>query len=227
MKFLFNKKNLVLAVALGILVWVFMKGDMPYDGSIVPDYSSESEIKEDVSVYEDEKEADETEEPEIIVEPELQLVPCDEQKLYDVTKVTIQQAEASSYLISNSGIHYSVDCSYDGKLSTSWQDGESGYGEDSTLRYSWGENKVLRYLCIYPGSGESKDKFYQNGRPKGITIIVGDKEYALEFEDKPEYQMIEVSGEIICDEITLVINSVYEGSKYEDTCLAEVEIFVD
>ena len=226
MKCIFNKKNLVLAVALVALVWVFMKGDMPYDGSIVPDFSSVNEAKGNPAVEQDENVTDEMEEPEDIA-PDLRLVPCNEENLYSVTKLAIQQAEASSHLISNSGNEYSIAYSFDGKPQTSWQDGESGYGEGSTLRYMWGEDKTIRYICIYPGSGESKDKFYQNGRPKGITVKAGDAAYELEFEDKPEFQMIEVSGELVCDEITIVINSVYEGSTYEDTCLAEVEFFAE
>jgi len=227
MKCIFNKKNLVLVVALGILVYVFMKGDMPYEGSLVPDYSSNIEEDGTLSEQGDELETEEKAEDEGMKVPELQLVACDEWKLSGATKLAIQQAEASSHLVSYSGNEYTAAYSFDGNLSTSWQDGESGYGEGSTLRYMWGEKKPLRYICIYPGSGESKEKFFQNGRPKGITVVADGVEYALEVEDKPEFQMIEVSGEIVCDEISLVIDSVYEGSTYEDTCLAEVEIFAD
>ena len=39
--------------------------------------------------------------------------------------------------------------------------------------------------------------------------------------------MIEVSGDLTCDWASLILTSVYEGSKYQDTCLAEIEFYAE
>ena len=226
MKCIFNGRNLVLAVALAILIGIFMKGDMPYDGSIIPEERI-ADFGEDEQQIPEDMNGENFEEEGVVKEPEVLLVMYDEEKLSGMKKVTITDAGASSHLVSNSGLAYSVDFSYDGDLSTSWQDGEYGYGEGSSLYYQFIEPSKVRYICIFSGSGESVDKFHQNGRLKEVTLTLDGVGYNLILGDNPAYQMIRVDGDLTCDSAALTINGVYEGSKYEDTCVAEIAFYTE
>ena len=225
MKCIFNKKNLVLAVAFVIVLGVFMKGEMPYDGSLEPDSSNGSEESQ-YEVNRTDSDAEENSDVEVVA-PELLLVRYDEEKLSKATKLEIKEADATTFLVSNSGNTYPVEYSYDGDITSSWQDGTEGYGEGESLSYWFKEPVKLKYICIYPGSGENEDKFYQNGRPREISFLLDGLNYNLILADTPVFQMIEVSGDLTCDWASLILTSVYEGSKYQDTCLAEIEFYAE
>lgn len=103
--------------------------------------------------------------------------------------------------------------------------------EEWYLKY---ENKVnpldgyIRYtqICIVNGYAKDQKTWEQNGRVKTLLMYVEDKPYArLELDDsiKPQYFTLPWEDIMVADggDITFrfVIEDVYPGTMYEDTCL--------
>lgn len=91
----------------------------------------------------------------------------------------------------------------------------------------------IRYteICIVNGYARDQKVWEENGRVKKLLMYVEDKPYAyLELEDtiKPQYFMLPWEDIMVADggEITFrfVIEDVYPGTVYEDTCLTGLVI---
>lgn len=104
-----------------------------------------------------------------------------------------------------------------------WVEGQSDYGigERISLRYQGFANEGMNGILIFNGF-VSYDKPYlyaKNGRVKEIKIFDSDENVLGSFliEDTPNPQFIELSRS--ATEISMVIEEVYEGTHWEDTCI--------
>jgi hypothetical protein len=126
----------------------------------------------------------------------------------------IKSIEATSILEQEKGAYS------DGNLmdltDDSWCEGkkDSGIGESITIKLD--SPSALKALYIKNGMGIEK-YWAANNRIKDLKI--NGKTYTLK--DVSEFQTVILSG-VNTDELKLEIASVYKGSKYNDTCLAEV-----
>lgn len=133
-------------------------------------------------------------------------------------------ASASS-VVDQAGYDNSAMVAVDGLLETSWQEGVDGNGEGQYLEiYLDGEHSV-KYLVLNLGNWRSSDWFYDNNRPKSLTIQVGEYTTTQEFPDGQIEQCIEFSQPVPASKVRLTINSVYEGRDWQDTCIAEVRAY--
>lgn len=126
----------------------------------------------------------------------------------------IKSIEATSILEQEKGAYS------DGNLmdltDDSWCEGkkDAGIGESITIKLD--SQVALKALYIKNGMGIAK-YWAANNRIKELKI--NGKTYTLK--DVPGFQTVVLSG-VNADELKLEIASVYKGSKYDDTCLAEV-----
>ena len=165
----------------------------------------------------------------------------------------IQSSFSTSELPGDSSHSYGIASALDGDLSTSWAEGTqgSGIGEKLVVFHEAGETRG-DYLYIFPGWGGSQETWEKNNRLHAVTITVyGVKKYTItggadlkylatieeftvSFIDQPQYQGIPIGRYLIEDNswpsgidlyiVVLEINSVYEGSKWDDTVIAEIQI---
>lgn len=157
---------------------------------------------------------------------------------------------ASSYLKDKKNPdRYAPFKAFDGKIETSWVEGKKDDGIGEKLAFSLMDSPVK--IRIMPGFGIKK-YFKMNNRVKSATLtvyaikavlahqcgedyMIGDivSQKKLSFKDSMKMQEFEtgLSGTehreiadkgLIC---VLEINSVYKGTKWRDTCIAEI-IFV-
>ena len=86
----------------------------------------------------------------------------------------------------------------------------------------------MRYteICVVNGYAKNQKTWEENGRVKRLLMYVEDKPFAyLELEDtiKPQYFTLPVDAVKAADKVEIhfrfVIEDVYPGTKYEDTCL--------
>ena len=114
----------------------------------------------------------------------------------------------------------------DGDKSTVWAEGVDGpgYGESITLYFD--SVHTVKQLKIVNGLINSYDGYYKNNRVASIKIIFSDgsSQIAHLSDDNTGYQIIDFSHSVDTDYITLTIDSVYSGYKYDDTCIAEVVV---
>ena len=165
----------------------------------------------------------------------------------------IQSSFASSELAGDATHSYDIQSALDGDLSTSWADGSEGpgIGEKLVLFHDVGEIRQ-DYLYVFPGWGGSSATWEKNNQLRKAKITVygvnkytvtggADIKYLSTFEqftvsyiDKPVYQGIPIGKYLIEDNmwpsgidlyiVELELLSVYEGSKWNDTVIAEIQI---
>ncbi|MBO5055243.1 MAG: leucine-rich repeat protein [Lachnospiraceae bacterium] len=161
-----------------------------------------------------------------------------------------QEAEASSELASGNGRYVAENILHQNR-DFAWAEGADGPGIGESIIYrqscEYGiKNKFqairkgnmepeldgfMRYseICIVNGYAKNEKTWEENGRIKKLLIKVEGKTYAyLELEDTilpqyytlPEDDIKVLNGEMI--EFEFVIEEVYQGSVYEDTCLTGI-----
>ncbi len=137
--------------------------------------------------------------------------------------ITIDSIDADSFLTSKKGITYPPENMIDGDLLTSWQEGMEDYGQGCKLVLSC--SRTPRYIVIHNGNQRDAKSFEQNNRLKDVLITINNQTVPIELKDTMNAQIFEISGEITISRMEIEIQSVYEGSKYNDTCIAEFECY--
>jgi hypothetical protein len=134
------------------------------------------------------------------------------------------QISASSYLNEN-GTEYTPQ-----KMNTKigagncWVEGAEGQGIGETLTVKYMSNYLpveTIHIAIGYVSHDKPHLYRQNSRPKKIELSVADK-YAVQvdLEDTPNFQAIRLPDPLAKDEeLVIKILDVYEGTRYEDTCV--------
>lgn len=148
-----------------------------------------------------------------------------EEQIAGLVRIGVASAEATTSLTGKTGTVYGPERLLDGDLSTCWQEGEDGPGYGAEITLSLDGEQEIRYIRIRPGSCRSERAFYENNRPATMTLRIGELEQTLDFEDADQWVMFENSEPVTADAVTLVLDSVYEGSRWDDTCITEVELY--
>jgi len=160
-----------------------------------------------------------------LLQPNVAMIDYDETLLTEANQFWVSDYDASSYLVTSKGNEYPPYYCVDGDINTCWQDGVEGFAEGTVFNFYFNEPKDIRYIRIRAGRADKDEKFYENGRPQYISINVGGQSWQLFLEDMNAYQLVELTNVSDVDSVQLVIDTVYEGSKWEDTCISEVEFY--
>ena len=131
----------------------------------------------------------------------------------------------SSQLTGKSGTVYGAAFLNDGDTSTPWEEGVEGDGIGEQITYEPESGTKLQVIRIYPGNGRSDKAFQENNRPKTITLEIDGKKQALNFDDAGHFYTFSSKKPVTAKQVKLIIDSVYPGSKWQDTCISEVEFY--
>ena len=131
----------------------------------------------------------------------------------------------SSQLTGKSGTVYGAAFLNDGDTSTPWEEGVEGDGIGEQITYEPESGMKLQVIRIYPGNGRSDKAFQENNRPKTITLEIDGKKQALNFDDAGHFYTFSSKKPVTAKQVKLIIDSVYQGSKWQDTCISEVEFY--
>ena len=143
---------------------------------------------------------------------------------YDYQSVCV-----SSALAPQSGNRYDVNSMRDAQDSTAWCEGVpgAGIGEQITLSYRFAG--PLERIWISNGYAKSSKSFSDNGRIRDITVhfwAVDDPErrtMQYRLEDHGVEQPIPIPWTTLQPRvIEIVIDSVYPGARWQDTCVNEL-----
>lgn len=130
---------------------------------------------------------------------------------------------ASSELVGLSGTVYGTANLFDENTETSWQEGEEGDGIGVTITSVFGSRTNLKAIAFYNGNQISQERLEANNRLENITITVGcegeshAQQYTLQ--DTLGEQDIVFDAPVPAESVTIQIDSVYQGSIYQDTVL--------
>lgn len=131
-----------------------------------------------------------------------------------------------SSVVSQSGTHNNTaEVIADGDLATSWQEGVNGDGIDEWVYLDLNGMNQIQYLRFYLGNWRNADWYAKNNVPKELEISIGGETFNLEFPYNRQEYWVEFSTPIRASDVTITIKSVYEGSQYDDTCIAEIMIY--
>ena len=131
---------------------------------------------------------------------------------------SLSEAQYNIYHVANNLI--------DGDLTTAWVEGVNGQGVGQYLTFIFKNKGLLSNIAIHNGYQKTEDTYNKNSRPKEITITFGDdisKSYTLD--DILGEQVIELEDPVETDKLTIVIDSVYPGYKFEDTAISEIKFY--
>ncbi len=121
---------------------------------------------------------------------------------------------------------YSAQSAVDGDSSTSWQENEDDTGETTGIQLNFDGNHKVRYLVLYLGNWRSDQLWEYNARPKKLTIQVGDSQTQdVEFSNEKKRFCLSFDEPVDASYISMHITSSYEGSRWNDNGISEVEIY--
>lgn len=144
-----------------------------------------------------------------------------------VVEPRFNKAEASSSLLSSQdGVSHGPQNAIDGDTLTAWSGGSSGNGKGEWLRVLAKEPQKVRGVSVLAGSPRTRGAYSKNSRPCEVTIVLSDG-YAqkVRLEDLySEWQSITFDKEHVTTSVTIVVDSVYEGSALSDVSFTEVKV---
>lgn len=114
----------------------------------------------------------------------------------------------------------------DDDLSTAWVEGVKGQGEGESITLQFDDEYEVKGLRIYSGYQKKADLYQKNSRPAKLRITFADgSSEVCELRDVNDMQELAFKNTVVTDKITIAIEEVYKGSKYEDTVISEIYIY--
>lgn len=145
------------------------------------------------------------------------------QTSFSMSNVTYVSSTSS---LSEYNMTHSPERVIDGDLSTAWVEGADGQGTGEAITLYFDKQYLIRGADISAGYQKSSSLYDKNSRPEKVRISFGN-----EFSEV--YTLQDINGEqeivfyepVITDHITFTIESVYAGSRYEDTVISEISVY--
>lgn len=134
-------------------------------------------------------------------------------------------SECSSILHDSTNKNYGSTKVLDSDFSTVWSEGVSGYGNGEWIILDFDNIYTVKKIKIVNGLVNKKNGYYNNNRPKSLTLQFSDgSSQKINLEDNNTgYQVVNINA-VETSYVKFVIDSVYYGTKYDDTCIADIEI---
>ncbi|MEK7673020.1 MAG: hypothetical protein AAB373_03980 [Patescibacteria group bacterium] len=163
---------------------------------------------------------------------EVESVDVEELESKDITNEREEfLVEADSVLVDDTkiGFNYEPAMVADQDFSTSWCTANGGARGELVVTFQ--EFVKAENVGIMPGFGRDDVIYFQNNRIKELEISFatnGDfgEPKIVEFSDDYKMHFIDLDGQEF-HQVKFVIKDVYKGSKYGDTCIAEVDFWSD
>jgi hypothetical protein len=140
------------------------------------------------------------------------------------------ETAASSFLPTDRGGQYQSWMAVDGTFDTAWVEGVTGSGVGEWITLTFPGTIEVHSISLDVGYDRDDDIFFANNRVKKVTLTFsGAEQVELDFADIRGTQTIPLvrapSPNIETTFVTLTIEDIYPGTEYNDTCLAEIEIW--
>ena len=121
------------------------------------------------------------------------------------------------------GIDHVPNNVIDKNNNTNWVEDAKGQGIGEYIVIEFDSMVELSGFNIKPGLQASGDLFNKNSRPKDITVLLSDgSEFSFTLTDSMTDQRCDFAKVCKTNTLTVIIKSVYPGSKYEDTAITEI-----
>ncbi|ACV21640.1 activator of osmoprotectant transporter ProP [Slackia heliotrinireducens DSM 20476] len=182
---------------------------------------AEAEAEEKAKAEEEaavEAEAAAAPEPEPAPEPEIQA---------QTPPVFTDLSESSELPGDSVTSYYGKNNTIDDNPSTAWNEGADGDGSGEWLEFSASSPQLVSSIDIVGGYPKSDEVYYNNNRPRDITITFSDgTSVSTTLSDTMgAWQTITLSQPVATTSVRITIDSVYTGSMYNDCSFAEIKFY--
>lgn len=135
-------------------------------------------------------------------------------------------ASASSTLASQGNHSYGANHLVDNDVTTAWVEGVTGVGRGESVVIYLKDKMYVSGIKVFNGYHASQELYNKNGRVTDFSCYSSEgKSYSSRFGDIPEVGYTAYFDEVwYTDTITLIIDDAVKGSKYEDTCISEIQV---
>lgn len=145
-------------------------------------------------------------------------------KAPEVRMRDVEDVTASSYLPEKNIKHMS-DLIMDGDTTTAWVEGVDGNGEGESITFTFGDLYAVSDIKIWNGYQKSEDLYYKNARPAELELEFSDgSTERISLQDTSSGFQEFALERHVTSYVKVKIISTYEGSKYEDTVISEIEL---
>lgn len=136
---------------------------------------------------------------------------------------------ASTVLTASEYGTYTASNLDDGAWDTAWVEGASGSGAGQSAKMSnpSGKKITVSEIELVAGYTKSKDIYYKNARPKQVSVVADTGEVVAQVTLSDSYQTVQsiTFPAVSTSSLSLRIDSVYEGNKYDDCAISEMRCF--
>ena len=115
---------------------------------------------------------------------------------------------------------------FDNNPKTMWIENQKGPGIGEKISFSFDKDITIDKITFQPGC--FWDKYWkQNYRVKKMRMKLDGKNYTLDFDDEMKDQGIAFNEPINFSDVELIIEAVYESTKWEDTAISGIKFFLN
>ena len=192
-----------------------------------PDEAEESKPKENETKTEEQEQQPEAKPEEVEQKNQDYFVMVDKEGIdfSQYTRLAVANAEQSS-MASSGNYDYSAKSAADGDITSSWQEGVEGLGEGTGIKLSLDGTHKIRYIVLYLGNWRSDEMWQKNARPAKLSINLGDNQAKdVEFSDEKKAFCLSFDEPVEASFVSLYIEAGYAGSKWNDNCISEIELY--
>ena len=216
----------ILIIAVGVAIaWTIgnkqnTSTDDQDDWKVVEDEESQkTEIASEIETETIPTEEEAQEKPQEVISDESEQVEIPEIRMRDVKDVS-----ASSYL-SEKNIKHVPDRIMDGDTTTAWVEGVEGNGEGESITFTFGDLYVVSDIKIWNGYQKSEELYYKNARTSELELEFSDgSTERISLQDMASGFQEFALERHVTSYVKVKIVSTYDGSKYEDTVISEIEL---
>ena len=122
--------------------------------------------------------------------------------------------------------HYAPAKAFDDNPRTIWSEGASGDGVGETIAINFGQPILADEVRVMPGFF-NPTWWGKNGRVRRATLYFDDWEMDVTFRDVMKIQPCQLPKALSFERFTLRIDAVYPGTHYGDTCISEIQFFIN
>lgn len=139
-------------------------------------------------------------------------------------RVGVARAGASSNIVQE-GNQNGPEMVLDGDEVTSWQEGTYGPGIGDYIYYELDQKQSISYLTFKLGNWRNDKYFYSNNRPRTLSVTLDDYTFQITFPDEKREYFVQITPSYPASYIEFQIDEVYQGTSYDDTCIAEIGMY--
>jgi hypothetical protein len=136
----------------------------------------------------------------------------------------VTYANASSTIVQQN-VDNSAMRMFDGRDDTNWEEGVNGYGVGEHVQFGFGQNRQVKFLGFKLGNWKTDEYYAGNAKPKTMTIGLGNYAEQITFTGNKETEWVEFNHPVETDSVTLTIDDVFPGVKWDDTVITEIYVY--